>query len=80
MMVDRCAAEEVARENAFATITLESIGEGVVRTDLGGNVTYRNGFAEKMCEWFREEARCFSFIDSTHSKHFQCGIVATPAN
>src|ERR1700674_3120607 len=55
-MIDRSAAQAVCRENALATITLDSIGEGVVRTDLCGNVTYLNGFAEKMSGWFREEA------------------------
>jgi diguanylate cyclase (GGDEF)-like protein/PAS domain S-box-containing protein len=56
VMMDRWAAEAVCRENALATITLESIGEGVVRTDLLGRVTYLNGFAEQMSGWFREEA------------------------
>ena len=55
-MMDRWAAEAVCRENALASITLDSIGEGVVRTDLRGNVTYLNRFAEKMSGWFREEA------------------------
>ena len=55
-MMDRWAAQAVWRENALATITLDSIGEGVVRTDLCGNVTYLNGLAEKMSGWFREEA------------------------
>jgi diguanylate cyclase (GGDEF)-like protein/PAS domain S-box-containing protein len=55
-MVDHWAAETVCRENALATITLDSIGEGVVRTDIRGNVTYLNGFAERMSGWFREEA------------------------
>ena len=55
-VMDRWAAEAVSRENALATITLDSIGEGVVRTDLCGNVTYLNGFAERMSGWFREEA------------------------
>jgi diguanylate cyclase (GGDEF)-like protein/PAS domain S-box-containing protein len=55
-MMDRCAAQALGRENALATITLDSIGEGVVRTDLYGNVTYLNAFAEKMSGWFREEA------------------------
>jgi diguanylate cyclase (GGDEF)-like protein/PAS domain S-box-containing protein len=55
-MMDHWADQAVSRENALATITLDSIGEGVVRTDLCGNVTYLNGFAEKMSGWFREEA------------------------
>jgi diguanylate cyclase (GGDEF)-like protein/PAS domain S-box-containing protein len=56
-MMDRWAADAVCRENALASITLDSIGEGVVRTDLCGNVTYLNRIAEKMSGWFREEAR-----------------------
>jgi len=55
-MMDRWVDQAVSRENALATITLDSIGEGVVRTDLCGNVTYLNAFAEKMSGWFREEA------------------------
>ena len=55
-VMDRWAAEAVCRENALATITLDSIGEGVVRTDIRGNVTYLNGLAEKMSGCFREEA------------------------
>jgi diguanylate cyclase (GGDEF)-like protein/PAS domain S-box-containing protein len=55
-MMDRWAAQAVCRENALATITLDLIGEGVVRTDICGNVTYLNGFAERMTGWFREEA------------------------
>jgi diguanylate cyclase (GGDEF)-like protein/PAS domain S-box-containing protein len=55
-MMDRWAARIEWQENALATITLDSIGEGVVRTDICGNVTYLNGFAEKMSGWFREEA------------------------
>jgi diguanylate cyclase (GGDEF)-like protein/PAS domain S-box-containing protein len=70
-MLDRCAAEAVHRENALATITLDSIGEGVVRTDIRGSVTYLNRFAEKMSGWFREEAlgrpvaEVLRLIDST---------------
>src|SRR6202522_1418653 len=55
-MMNRWAEQAVSRENALATITLDSIGEGVVRTGLYGNVTYLDGFAEKMSGWFREEA------------------------
>src|ERR1700732_557898 len=55
-MMDRWADQAECRENALATITLDSIGEGVLRTDIHGNVTYLNGFAEKMSGWFREEA------------------------
>jgi diguanylate cyclase (GGDEF)-like protein/PAS domain S-box-containing protein len=52
-------AEETAREavQRGANMTLDSIGEGVLRTDLEGNVTYLNRIAEKMTGWSREEAQ-----------------------
>jgi diguanylate cyclase (GGDEF)-like protein/PAS domain S-box-containing protein len=55
-MMDRRAAEAVWLENEIASITLNSIGEAVVRTDIRGNVTYLNRLAEKMTGWCREEA------------------------
>jgi diguanylate cyclase (GGDEF)-like protein/PAS domain S-box-containing protein len=55
-MLDRRAAEAVARENEMAHATLDSIGEAVLRTDIHGNVTYLNRVAEQMTGWFREEA------------------------
>src|ERR1700677_2635310 len=74
-MMDRRAAEAVCRENALATITLDSIGEGVVRTDLCGNITYLNGFAEKMSGWFREEALGRPFADVLRLVHSVSGAV-----
>src|SRR6202046_5991060 len=44
-MMDRWAARIEWQENAVAPITLDSIGEGVWRTDICGNRTYLNGFA-----------------------------------
>src|SRR6202046_990162 len=44
-MTDRWAASTGWQENAVAPITLDSIGEGVWRTDICGNRTYLNGFA-----------------------------------
>ena len=55
-MMDRRAAEAVARENEMAHATLDSIGEAVLRTDIRGNVTYLNRIAETMTGWSREEA------------------------
>jgi diguanylate cyclase (GGDEF)-like protein/PAS domain S-box-containing protein len=55
-MMDRRVAGEVALESEMANATLNSIGAGVLRTDLRGNVTYLNRFAEKMTGWPREEA------------------------
>ena len=39
-----------------AETTLNSIGDGVISTDVSGNVTYLNAVAERMTGWRREEA------------------------
>jgi diguanylate cyclase (GGDEF)-like protein/PAS domain S-box-containing protein len=57
MMLDSRAAEIRLSENEVANMTLDSIGEAVLRTDLQGNVTYLNRIAEKMTGWSREEAQ-----------------------
>ena len=56
-MLDSRAAEATFLENEVANMTLDSIGEAVLRTDLEGNVTYLNRIAEKMTGWSREEAQ-----------------------
>jgi len=55
-MIDHRVEEEVALENEMVDATLNSIGAGVLRTDLRGKVTYLNRFAEKMTGWLRGEA------------------------
>jgi diguanylate cyclase (GGDEF)-like protein/PAS domain S-box-containing protein len=55
-MMNRRSAEVTLLENEINNVTLDSIGEGVLRTDLRGNVTYLNRIAEKMTGWSREEA------------------------
>ena len=55
-MMNRRSAEAILLENEINNVTLDSIGEGVLRTDLLGNVTYLNRIAEKMTGWSREEA------------------------
>jgi len=62
-MIDRHALEAVRVENELATTTLNLIGEGILRTDADGNVTYQNRFAEKMTGWSRAEARGRPFAD-----------------
>jgi diguanylate cyclase (GGDEF)-like protein/PAS domain S-box-containing protein len=55
-MLDRQTADAISLENVTANLTLDSIGEAVLRTDLTGNVMYLNRVAEKMTGWNREEA------------------------
>jgi diguanylate cyclase (GGDEF)-like protein/PAS domain S-box-containing protein len=43
-------------ESELARITLNSIGDGVICTDVAGNITYLNPVAESMTGWSREEA------------------------
>lgn len=44
-------------ERERARVTLESIGDGVLSTDVAGNIIYLNGEAERMTGWSRDEAR-----------------------
>jgi diguanylate cyclase (GGDEF)-like protein/PAS domain S-box-containing protein len=43
-------------EKERAQVTLNSIGDAVLSTDIAGNVSYLNVVAEKMTGWSREEA------------------------
>jgi diguanylate cyclase (GGDEF)-like protein/PAS domain S-box-containing protein len=52
---------EIARQELFiekerAQVTLNSIGDAVLSTDISGNVTYLNIVAEHMTGWSRKEA------------------------
>jgi diguanylate cyclase (GGDEF)-like protein/PAS domain S-box-containing protein len=56
-MAERKTAEELLfREKERAQVTLDSIGDAVLSTDLQGKVTYLNVVAEKITGWTREEA------------------------
>src|ERR1700676_2442335 len=50
-------AKTMLLENEVANITLDLIGEAVLRTDAHGYITYLNRMAEEMTGWRREEAR-----------------------
>src|SRR6266436_5918924 len=74
-MAERKTAEEVLfTEKERASVTLNSIGDAVLSTDILGNVTYLNVVAEKMTGWRREEAtgkpfaEVFRIIDGTTRK------------
>src|ERR1700687_2965400 len=70
--VERKAVEDALYvEKERALVTLNSIGDAVLCTDISGNVTYLNLVAETMTGWPREEAigkplaEVFRIIDST---------------
>ena len=53
----RRSDEELFRERARAGITLNSISDAVLCTDLSGDIDYLNIAAERMTGWSREEAK-----------------------
>jgi len=56
-MLERAAhAEAALQASEHAQITLDSIGDAVVSTDLAGNITYINPVAERMTGWSGPEA------------------------
>lgn len=56
-MIERAAnAEALFEEQERAQVTLNSIGDAVLSTDVRGNVTYLNRVAEAMTGWSREDA------------------------
>jgi diguanylate cyclase (GGDEF)-like protein/PAS domain S-box-containing protein len=67
----RAAEEALFEEKERAQVTLNSIGDAVLTTDLQGRVTYLNLMAETMTGWSREEAsgrplaEVFRIIDGT---------------
>jgi diguanylate cyclase (GGDEF)-like protein/PAS domain S-box-containing protein len=62
-IMDRRASAAMLLENEAANVTLDSMGEAVLRTDIHANVTYLNRTAEKMTGWTREEALGRSIAD-----------------
>jgi diguanylate cyclase (GGDEF)-like protein/PAS domain S-box-containing protein len=56
-MTDSRTTEAMVLENEVANVTLDSIGEAVLRADVQGKVIYLNRKAEEMTGWRREEAR-----------------------
>ncbi len=56
-MIERAAhLEALFVEKERAEVTLNSIGDAVISTDIWGHVTYLNVVAERMTGWSRDEA------------------------
>jgi PAS domain S-box-containing protein len=52
----RKAEEDLARSEQRWAITLSSIGDSVIATDVDGNITFMNNIAEKLTGWSLDEA------------------------
>ena len=66
-MTARKATEEALfTERERAQVTLNSIGDAVLSTDIAGNVNYLNRAAEKMTGWSRREASGRPFAEVLH--------------
>ena len=71
-ILERAAnVEALFEEQERAQVTLNSIGDGVISTDVWGDVTYLNVVAESMTGWSRDEAaglpieEVFQVVDAT---------------
>ncbi len=53
----RLAKDNLFREKELWQVTLESIADGVITTDLAGRVSYLNAVAEHMTGWSIDEAQ-----------------------
>ncbi|MFJ3481853.1 EAL domain-containing protein [Pseudomonas sp. NPDC090202] len=67
-------ATALQMEKERAQITLESIGDGVITTDVDGSITYLNPAAEQMTHWKTEQASglplaaLFNLLDENDQK------------
>src|SRR6202171_3546133 len=82
-MVERAAfAEALFEEKERAQVTLNSIGDAVISTDVSGHVTYLNIVAESLTGWSRDEAAgrrvedVFSIINATTREAVQNPMAA----
>ncbi|HEX4946826.1 MAG TPA: PAS domain S-box protein [Blastocatellia bacterium] len=65
--VERRAAAEAERElDARLRVTLRSIGDAVIATDVNGQVSFMNLIAEKLTGWTQTEAQGRSLRDVYH--------------
>jgi diguanylate cyclase (GGDEF)-like protein/PAS domain S-box-containing protein len=76
-MMDRRASAAVSLENDAAHVTLDFLGEAVLRTDVHANVTYLNRAAEKMTGWARLEALGRPILEVLRLLDAVTGLVAS---
>ena len=63
-MLERKATEDALfAEKERAQVTLDSIGDAVLSTDISGKITYLNLVAESLTGWSREDAVGRSLVE-----------------
>lgn len=71
---------KLAEEKERLSVTLESIGDGVITTDTLGRITLLNNIAEKFTSWKSEDAKgkliseVFNIIDERSGKQQECPV------
>lgn len=51
------AEAEAYKQKEWLEVTMQSIGDAVITTDIGGNVTFLNTIAESLCGWTFADAK-----------------------
>lgn len=67
-------ATELAKEKEQLLVTLRSIGDGVITTDVSGNVTLMNGVAEQLSGWTTCDAFGRPLSEVFHIINEQTGV------
>ncbi|MEQ8186459.1 MAG: PAS domain S-box protein [Candidatus Eremiobacterota bacterium] len=67
--------ESLAAEKERLSVTLKSIGDGVIATDISGRITIMNGVAEKLTGWTLEEGEGKKLSDVFHIVNEMTGEV-----
>ena len=60
------ATDNLRNSQELLSVTLNSIGDGVITTDNLGRVVYLNPVAEKLCGWNLKDAIGLPLIDVFH--------------
>ncbi|HHB77372.1 MAG TPA: transporter substrate-binding domain-containing protein, partial [Desulfobulbus sp.] len=69
------AAQVLANEQERLAVTLRSIADGVITTDIHGRISILNKVAEELTGWTYEEARGRDFSDVFHLVNQKTGLL-----
>ena len=69
----KLAEEELLSEKEQLSVTLRSIGDGVITTDVEGKIVLINRVAEELTGWRQDEAVGRPFLEVFHLQHGKTG-------